>query len=137
MAILLPMPCFVAAVLLVRTDTANAAHAGIGVGPCQELLYFPGRFATSIMAGRGNTGKLTDRAMMVKGFLERVSLGAAASLKKLAEKAPDSATTMEATRLEGGGITHPESLLLRWMGGRCSAELADPGVREPSTGYLG
>ncbi|CAE7894647.1 unnamed protein product [Symbiodinium microadriaticum] len=50
------------------------------------------------MAGRGNTGKLTDRAMMVKGFLERVSLGAAASLKKLAEKAPDSATTMEATR---------------------------------------
>lgn len=50
------------------------------------------------MAGRGNAGKLTDRAMMVKGFLERVSLGAAASLKKLAEKAPDSATTMEATR---------------------------------------
>ena len=37
MAILLPMPCFVAAVLLVRTDTANAAHAGIG-----ELLESKG-----------------------------------------------------------------------------------------------
>eukprot|EP00439_Symbiodinium_sp_Y106_P064986 s588_g10.t1 len=125
------------------------------------------------MAGRGNTGKLADRAMMVKGFLERVSLGAAASLKKLAEKAPDAATTMEATRTSGflccmrscchssvssielsspkKFICQPlgsppesperralslkyylksptQSLFLRWMGGRCSAELADPGV---------